>query len=407
MEGVLNPVVDARAKRRGASALSVVAFTDDPALGDSLGRLADGESIPWVEVAPGGLAGALGETQVTADVALIDVSELAEREAVEGIRALATRTRSALIAVGRDNDVGLYRALIAAGARDYLVSPLDERVLADALNPTAEPPPSARPGPAEARAARVNLMIGARGGVGASALAVDAAWWAAEKLGVETGLIDLDVHFGSCALALDLMPGRGLRDALESPERIDSLFVGSAMMNVGDKLFVLAAEEDPEQPVFPSPDAPARLIEALGESFPCLIVDLPRTLAGLYPEVLARADSVTLVSDLTLAGLRDALRLKQLCEKRCEGASLAIALHEAPAGKPAVTVKEFEKGYGDAVDWMIPHQPKPAAEAAAAGKPIVSLMRAGHPAAKAVASIAERCVDPAGLPTKKKRAWLW
>lgn len=407
MEGVLDPVFDGRAKRRAASVQSVVAFTDDPALGDSLGRLADGEAIPWVDVAPGGLPGALQESRIDADVVLLDVTELAEREAVEGVRQLAARTRAALIAVGRENDVGLYRALVGAGARDYLVAPLDEATLADALRPAEPAAAPPRQETAEARPARVNLIIGARGGVGASALAVDCAWWAAENLGVETGLVDLDLHFGSCALALDLMPGRGLRDALESPERIDSLFVGSAMMNAGDKLFVLAAEEDPEDPVFPAADAPARLLEALSESFPCLIVDLPRSIAGLYPDILARADSVTIVSDLTLGGLRDALRLKQLCEKRSPGASLAIALHEAPAGKPAVTLKEFEKGYGDAVDWMLPHQPKPAAEAAAAGKPMVALLRKAHPLAKVVAAIAERCVDPAGLPARKKRKWLW
>jgi len=41
---------------------------------------------------------------------------------------------------------------------------------------------------------------------------------------------DLDVHFGTGALALDLEPGRGLTDAIENPSRIDGLFIERAMI---------------------------------------------------------------------------------------------------------------------------------------------------------------------------------
>jgi pilus assembly protein CpaE len=169
----------------------------------------------------------------------------------------------------------------------------------------------------------------------------------------------------------------------------------------------MAAEEDPEDPLFTAPDAPGRLVEALTQSFPCLVVDMPRALVGAYADVLARADTITLVSDLTLGGLRDALRLKQLCQKRAPGASLALTVREPAVGKPAVSRAEFERGYGDAIDWTIPHQAKVAAEAAAGGKAMVSLLRAKSPHAKIVTALAERCVDPAGLPERKKRKWLW
>lgn len=407
MHGVSDRLETARpaARRRGPA--HVVAFTDDADFGDSLARLADGDAIPWVEVLPGGLAGALDAGAPDADIALIDIGELAEREAVDGIRGLSARGGCPVIAVGRQNDVGFYRALVAAGARDYLVVPIDEHVLADALAPRPEAPVQASPRQAaEQSTPRVNLVIGARGGVGASALAVDMAWWAAERLGVETGLLDLDLHFGACALALDLMPGRGLRDALESADRIDSLFVGSAMMNATDRLFVMAAEEDPDESIFTAPDAPARLIEALTDGFPCLVVDLPRAQVAAFADVLARADTITLVSDMTLGGLRDALRLKQLCRKRAPEASLGLVVRDAAGGKPPISRKEFERGYGDSIDWMVPHQAKLAGEAAGAGKPMAALLRKGHAHARTVAALAERCVDPAGIALpRKKRLW--
>ena len=45
-----------------------------------------------------------------------------------------------------------------------------------------------------------------------------------------TALLDLDVHFGTGALGLDLEPGRGLTDAIENPSRIDGLFIERAMV---------------------------------------------------------------------------------------------------------------------------------------------------------------------------------
>src|SRR3546814_16272710 len=56
-------------------------------------------------------------------------------------------------------------------------------------------------------------------------------------------LVDLDLHFGTCALSLDLLPGRGLRDALDNPERIDPLFIASALVNESENLFILGGEE--------------------------------------------------------------------------------------------------------------------------------------------------------------------
>ena len=71
-------------------------------------------------------------------------------------------------------------------------------------------------------------VIGTRGGVGATSVAANLAWLLAEETKLKTALIDLDLWFGTVALSLDIEPTRGLREALENPARIDSLFVSSA-----------------------------------------------------------------------------------------------------------------------------------------------------------------------------------
>ena len=62
----------------------------------------------------------------------------------------------------------------------------------------------------EAQADKPHVMaavIGVRGGVGASTIATSLAWMFGEKARRSTALLDLDVHFGTGALALDWPEG--------------------------------------------------------------------------------------------------------------------------------------------------------------------------------------------------------
>ena len=61
------------------------------------------------------------------------------------------------------------------------------------------------------------VVLGVRGGVGASTVAVNLAWLFSDQYNMNTALIDLDLEFGTIALSLDLEPTRGLREALENP----------------------------------------------------------------------------------------------------------------------------------------------------------------------------------------------
>jgi pilus assembly protein CpaE len=155
-----------------------------------------------------------------------------------------------VIAAGQVNDVRLYRDLVASGIHDYLLKPLNPDALRDAFA-QAQTALNA-PKQAESSADRPHCavaVIGTRGGAGASTVATSLAWLMGEKQGRTTALLDLDVHFGTGALALDLEPGRGLTDAIEHPSRIDGLFIERAMVRASDRLSVLSAEAPIHSPI--------------------------------------------------------------------------------------------------------------------------------------------------------------
>jgi pilus assembly protein CpaE len=155
--------------------------------------------------------------------------------------ALTEETR--IIGIGSVNDITLYREIVDAGATDYVVKPVTEKALTLALQRVNEPTAGVTAPQDQDRKQERIAVIGARGGVGVSTVATNIAWYFSQELNNKTVLVDLDLEFGTVALSLDLEPTRGLREALENPSRIDSLFISSATAKLTDNLSVMATEE--------------------------------------------------------------------------------------------------------------------------------------------------------------------
>lgn len=274
-----------------------------------------------------------------------------------------------LLALGEVNDVNLYRRLRGAGADDYLVKPLDLESVRDALRRLDE---SAAEGEPDDGLGRIIAVVGARGGVGATTVAVNCAWLIAHEFGQRTALVDLDLYFGSCGLALDLEPGQGFREALENPERIDGLFIERAMVRESDNLFVLAAEDELENAHGFDPAALEVLIDHLRRDFAHIVFDMPRFAAKSQIKLFTPPLATALVSDPSLAGLRDTKRLAKLLKRDAATPDVAVVLNRVGAAKGGeLGLGDFERGLEEKVSCLIPFDAKAAATSAVAGTPLV------------------------------------
>jgi pilus assembly protein CpaE len=309
----------------------------------------------------------------------------------------------AVLVLGRVNDVRLYRDLISAGAVDYLVKPVDHQMLTDAVASAMQG--RIAPEPAGQAKGRVVVFAGTRGGVGTTTAAVNVAWLLSHERKQRTALVDLDLYFGTVALALDIDPGRGLREALEQPSRIDSLFIERAMVRQGEHLAVLSAEEPMEEETHFDPTAVEILIQELQHKFDWVVIDLPRGMSLVQRAALSAAKHVVLVCEPSLAGLRDAIRLNMLI-KEAAGQAKVLVLQAgagAQAGKPSVSRAEFEKGLGRKIDAVLPQDPQHATAASNSGKAL-SAVAPTSPLVKALRNVA---TSFAGAERAGKRTGLW
>jgi pilus assembly protein CpaE len=275
-----------------------------------------------------------------------------------------------VIAVGDRNDVGLFRDLIHHGVADYLVKPLTppllQRSLLSAADHTTDPRQMSKLG-------KLIGVIGSRGGAGATMLATSASWLLAAERRRRVALVDLDLQFGTVALSLDLEPSHGLREALENPNRIDGLFLERAMVQHSDRLFVLSAEESLDESLLLDYAALELVLTELRNKFHYVVVDLPRVPSPCSHQVLQTASNLIVVTDLSLAGMRDTMRLLSLlpvANAACQISVVANRVGEHKQGE--MPVGEFEKGIGRKIDHILPFDPKTVAAAANVGQPIAA-----------------------------------
>ena len=288
-----------------------------------------------------------------------------------------------VLAIGERNDVGLFRDLISLGVTDYLVKPLSRDLLSRSLAGLVEGR-SETPAPARSagRSGRVIAVTGARGGTGATTFAVNLAWTLANERARRVALVDLDLQFGTASLMLDMKAGQGLREALENPSRIDSLFVERSMARHGERLFVLAAEEPLFDDTTPRLEGVERLLDILKAQFHYVIVDVPRGQQSVARLVASQATAMAVVCDPTLASARDAARISASARADVASQRVYVVANRIGAHKKGeLTMEELEKALNRSVDVRVPFDPQMSLRAATLGEPVAAK---GGPVAEGV-----------------------
>ena len=354
----------------GSDRVALMAFvneaTTEAVLRDSLSDV-----TPEVfEITRGGIRAAIAamQKQATPRNLIIDISGV--DEPLSALRDLSEVVEPdvKVLVIGEFTDVDFYREVTRGmGAREYLAKPLTRDMVVRLFIPVIVGQPAAAQ---EVAGGRVITITGACGGVGATTIAVNLAWHFGVSRNRHTVLLDPDLHTGSAALSVDVVPGPGLRAALEMPDRIDDLFVERAAVTLKGRMHVLAGQETlADRPAFAT-DAVPRLLAALRRRYNFIVADVPFQPVPLYRDLLDLATQRVIVFEPTLAGVRDTLRLRALYSNvsQLEQTVLLLNRDGMPGGLTRAQVEDALEGRPDLV---IPDLPKRLIAAANMGEPAV------------------------------------
>jgi pilus assembly protein CpaE len=370
----LQSVIDEGASGDEPPVLAAFIQDDDTRL--SLGTILGSD---WdATILPGGIEDAIEHLAngATPRFLVVDLSSVPEPFAALDRLAEVCAPGTLVLAIGDVNDVTFYRDLRDAGVADYLVKPVNPDALAHSIGGlrASVPAPKRPEAPAKTEASDNGLVIavvGARGGVGASTLAATLAWRFSKTDRQNTMLVDLDLISGTAALAFDVDPGRGLADALERPERIDALLISTAATAISDHLTLLSGMEPVESETTCQAGAIQRLSSELRNLASRVVIDVPRGRIELLREALTSANVAIIVTDLSLAGLRDTTRLKTYLKAQGgECQVMVVANRVGHGGKGELSRADFEKALGGPLAALIPDDGSAVAHAVNTGRPL-------------------------------------
>jgi pilus assembly protein CpaE len=206
------------------------------------------------------------------------------------------------------------------------------------------------------RVGKLITVLGVRGGVGTTTIAVSAAWHVAEDLQRRAILVDLNLQGGDAALQLDVPPSHALYECLEHPDRIDELFLERAIVRSAPRLGILSSLEPLEQVVNAHDASTLQVLTNLRAYFRYVVLDMPAFIAPQMKGSLQAPGIILLVSDGSLSAARDVGRWRRYLGADRAGRRVLHILNMARSDRD-LPHEQFVKAVGQAPDLTIPYDP--------------------------------------------------
>jgi pilus assembly protein CpaE len=355
-----------------------------------------------LRVQMGGMAAAIEayQSSPTPNVVILE-AEGRSTEILNGLDQLANSCDAGtrVIVIGHMNDVALYRELVKRGVSDYLISPVGTLQVVRAVCGLYSAP-DAKP------VGRIVAVVGAKGGVGASAIAHNIAFSIARDLSLDAVVTDLDLAFGTAGLDFNQDPPQGIAEAVFSPDRVDTAFVDRLLAKCTDHLNLLAAPATLDRVYDFSAEAFDAIFDSLRATVPCVVLDVPHQWTGWTKQTLVGADDVLIVAAPDLANLRNTKNVYDFLKAARPNDRLPrYCLNQVGVPKrPEIKAADFAKALENEPMAIIPFEPQLFGAAANNGQMIAEIS-VNHKTAEMLRALA-RDLTGRGEATKQKSGFL-
>lgn len=216
-----------------------------------------------------------------------------------------------IIAAVAEVNVSLVRALVRQGVVDVVGLPFGpDELTAQALEAAAALTAN---GPDVSLAPMITVVRGCGGSGATSVLTHLAAALASSGDPANRAcLIDLDLQAGNVCSYLGKTPDATVRSLLDAGPRLDAEFLRGALTDSGRGFSIVAAPQEITPLESVDTDQLLRIINLLRREFAYVLVDLPADWTNWGLSIAASSNDVLLVTDLSIAGLRQAKRRVEL-----------------------------------------------------------------------------------------------
>ena len=147
------------------------------------------------------------------------------------------------------------------------------------------------------------VVMGAKGGVGTTTVAVNLGVQLATFARKRTVLLDFARPLGNVHLLLDLHPKFGIRDAVESLDRLDSHFLAGLLTRHKTKLEVLGGTTQPEEWQSIDVNVLDRVVNVTQNAFDIVLLDMGSQFSAEWATILRMARMILIVAEANVPSL--------------------------------------------------------------------------------------------------------
>jgi pilus assembly protein CpaE len=301
---------------------------------------------------------------VRAEVVLVDIDPQNAQRAINAIEVVHSTTSDiAIFAIGEMNHPPTIVSAMRAGAREFLERNLPPEALVEAFTRFTTSRSKAH---ASSGRARVLTVTNAKGGAGATTVAVNLAIALQESHG---GVLLVDfAPLGHAALHLNARPGFGVTDALQSLHRLDASLLQGLMTPCKSGLQLLAGTQIPHS-LMPTASELARLFDLLVSHFRYVIVDCSDRVDQVARLLCDLSNAVMLVAQADVVSLWSAGRIRTFLGEGAGHDRVRLVLNRYKK-IPGFTDEDVEKVTNCKLLWKLPNNYQSIAPAIDKGAPV-------------------------------------
>lgn len=283
-----------------------------------------------------------------------------------------------ILAVSSRGDGQSILQALRAGAKEFLTAPVVLEELLLALQRLRQGRSSGADGSASANGSTrteslVVSVVGSRGGVGCTSLAVNLGCNMAQDKAHNVALVDLDLALGDADVALDLIPDYTLADVAMNIERLDMTFLRRSLCKHASGLSLLPHPVQMEDIGLIHEDHLARLINLLRASYSRLILDLSKRFTPTDLTAMRVSDVILLVAQLELTSLRNVVRmLHTLSNEDGLGDKVKVVINRVGSDDCDISLAKAEETIGRPIFWQVPNDYRAMVGARNAGVPLLT-----------------------------------
>jgi pilus assembly protein CpaE len=281
-----------------------------------------------------------------------------------------------------------------AGAREFLPKPIPPRTLSQAMSRFI----TEQQRHEEARAAgKLYCITSAKGGSGATSLAINLATSLADVHKARVSLVDLNSPVGDAVAHLNLKPQYTVTDALESASRLDPVLLDSYTIHTHG-VAVLPGPKEYKQGYRPNLEALSKLLEVLVRSYTHSFLDLPFSLDRDQMQLVCEmAANIIVVSVPEVPALWRTERLVRFLTASGNIDKVRLVINRS-VKNDEITDGEIERVLKLSVHWKLPNNYKGSIKAINSGQPLVSQNHS-----ELARSYRDLAYELAGVPLPTKR----